>query len=201
MSAEQSNFLTGTISEKTYIPFNESEWLTIKIGTYVRILLKNNSSTKGGRLVSINKIQDSDKVEFSVKHHNCKNHSKVHIDDIQKIYQLKDDKKTSNKETKEEGDKTEINEGDKESKEEGNKETKEEGNKESKEEGNKESKEEGGKSIPAEAIPKNKKSSDVISLDSIKVIKYITPRLELLEDKVKTIESNIKKIIEILKSK
>ena len=190
MSAEQSNFLTGTISEKTYIPFNESEWLTIKIGTYVRILLKNNSSTKGGRLVSINKIQDSDKVEFSVKHHNCKNHSKVHIDDIQKIYQLKDDKKTSNKE---EGDKTEINEGDKESKE--------EGNKESKEEGNKESKGEGGKSIPAEAIPKNKKSSDVISLDSIKVIKYIMPRLELLEDKVKTIESNIKKIIEILKSK
>ena len=198
MSAEQSNFLTGTISEKTYIPFNESEWLTIKIGTYVRILLKNNSSTKGGRLVSINKIQDSDKVEFSVKHHNCKNHSKVHIDDIQKIYQLKDDKKTSNKEegnkeegnkeSKEEGDNTEINEGDKESKEEGDKESKE-------------AKGEGDKSIPAEAIPKNKKSSDVISLDSIKVIKYITPRLELLEDKVKTIESNIKKIIEILKSK
>ena len=185
MSAEQSNFLTGTISEKTYIPFNESEWLNIKIGTYVRILLKNNSSTKGGRLVSINKIQDSDKVEFSVKHYNCKNHSKVHIDDIQKIYQLKDDKKTSNKEAKEEGDKTEINEGDKESNEDSNKEIKEEG----------------GKSIPAEAIPKNKKSSDVISLDSIKVIKYIMPRLELLEDKVKTIESNIKKIIEILKSK
>ena len=193
MNAEQSNFLTGTISEKTYIPFNESEWLTIKIGTYVRILLKNNSSTKGGRLISINKIQDSDKVEFSVKHYNCKNHSKVHIDDIKKIYQLKDDKKTSNKETKEEGDKTEINEGDKESKEEGNKEIKEDSNKETKEEG--------GKSIPAEAIPKNKKSSDVISLDSIKVIKYIMPRLELLEDKVKTIESNIKKIIEILKSK
>ena len=200
MSAEQSNFLTGTISEKTYIPFNESEWLNIKIGTYVRILLKNNSSTKGGRLISINKIQDSDKVEFSVKHYNCKNNSKVHIDDIQKIYQLKDDKKTSNKEAKEEGDKTEI-EGNKESKEEGNKESKEDSNKEIKEDGNKESKEEGDKSIPAEAIPKNKKSSDVISLDSIKVIKYIMPRLELLEDKVKTIESNIKKIIEILKSK
>ena len=165
MSVEPSNFLTSTISENTYSPFDESEWKSIKIGTYVRILLKNNSSTRGGRLVAIKNIPDSDKLEFSVKHHKCNVHSKVIIDDIQKIYQLKEDKKNGNKEDdKKDDDKKED-------------------------------------TTPTESPSKNKKSSDVISIDNIKVIKYIMPRIDLLEEKVKTIELNIKKIIDILKSK
>ena len=176
MSVEQSNFLTSTISESTYSPFAETEWASIKIGTYVRILLKNNSSTRGGRLVAIKNIPDSDKLEFSVKHHKCNVHSKVIIDDIQKIYQLKDDKKNENKEAdKKNGSK----EDDKKNEESENKK----------------------EDSPTDSPPKNKKSSDVISIDNIKVIKYIMPRIDLLEDKVKDIESNIKKIIDILKSK
>ena len=169
MSTDQSNFLTSTISESTYSPFDESEWTSIKIGTYVRILLKNNSSTRGGRLVAIKNIPDSDKLEFSVKHHKCNVYSKVIIDDIQKIYQLKEDKKNGSKE---------------EDKKNENKES------ENKEGENKEDKKN-----------ENKKSSDVISIDNIKVIKYIMPRIDLLENKVRDIESNIKKIIDILKSK
>jgi len=176
MSVEQSNFLTSTISESTYSPFAETEWASIKIGTYVRILLKNNSSTRGGRLVAIKNIPDSDKLEFSVKHHKCNIHSKVIIDDIQKIYQLKDDKKNENKEVDK---KNGIKEDDKKNEESENKK----------------------EDSPTDSPPKNKKSSDVISIDNIKVIKYIMPRIDLLEDKVKDIESNIKKIIDILKSK
>jgi len=167
MSVEQSNFLTSTISESTYSPFAETEWASIKIGTYVRILLKNNSSTIGGRLVAIKNIPDSDKLEFSVKHHKCNVHSKVIIDDIQKIYQLKDDKKNGSKEDDKKNEESENKKED----------------------------------SPTDSPPKNKKSSDVISIDNIKVIKYIMPRIDLLEDKVKDIESNIKKIIDILKSK
>jgi hypothetical protein len=176
MSVEQSNFLTSTISESTYSPFAETEWASIKIGTYVRILLKNNSSTRGGRLVAIKNIPDSDKLEFSVKHHKCNVHSKVIIDDIQKIYQLKDDKKNG---SKEDDKKNGSKEADKKNEESENKK----------------------EDSPTDPHPKNKKSSDVISIDNIKVIKYIMPRIDLLEDKVKDIESNIKKIIDILKSK
>ena len=186
MSADQSNFLTGTISEKTYSPFDESEWTTIKIVTYVRILLKNNSSTRGGRLVAIKNIQDSDKFEFSVKHHKCNIHSKVNIDEIQKIYQLKDDKKGIKEEDDKKGIKEDVNTED--GNKDGNKDVNTEQNIEEKKNENKEL-----NSIPSESPSKNKKSSDVISIDNIKVIKYIMPRIDLLEDKVKTIESNIKK--------
>ena len=185
MSVEQSNFLTSTISESTYSPFAETEWASIKIGTYVRILLKNNSSTRGGRLVAIKNIPDSDKLEFSVKHHKCNVHSKVIIDDIQKIYQLKDDKKNENKEADKKNG----------SKEDDKKNGSKEDDKKNEESENKK------EDSPTDSPPKNKKSSDVISIDNIKVIKYIMPRIDLLEDKVKDIESNIKKIIDILKSK
>jgi len=178
MSTDQSNFLTSTISESTYSPFDESEWTSIKIGTYVRILLKNNSSTRGGRLVAIKNIPDSDKLEFSVKHHKCNVYSKVIIDDIQKIYQLKEDKKNGSKE---------------EDKKNGSKE-------EDKKNENKESENKEGEN-KEDKKNENKKSSDVISIDNIKVIKYIMPRIDLLENKVRDIESNIKKIIDILKSK
>jgi len=194
MSVEQSNFLTSTISESTYSPFAETEWASIKIGTYVRILLKNNSSTRGGRLVAIKNIPDSDKLEFSVKHHKCNIHSKVIIDDIQKIYQLKDDKKNESKEADKKNESKEV---DKKNgiKEDDKKNGSKEDDKKNEESENKK------EDSPTDSPPKNKKSSDVISIDNIKVIKYIMPRIDLLEDKVKDIESNIKKIIDILKSK
>jgi hypothetical protein len=165
MSSEQSNILSSSISESTYVAFEESIWKDIHVGTYIRILLKNNTSTRGGRLVKIQYNQQDNTYEFSIKHHNCKTITIIHINDIQNIYQLKDDKKKEKSTVNEKTEKLELE----------NKDTQVE-------------------------ETKTKKTTDIISVDNIKVIKYIIPRIEVLEDKVKTIESNIQKIIDILKS-
>jgi hypothetical protein len=172
MSSEQSNILSSSISESTYVAFEESIWKDIPVGTYIRILLKNNTSTRGGRLVKIQYNQQDNTYEFSIKHHNCKTITIIHINDIQNIYQLKEDKKKEKSTVNEKAEKLELENNDKliENKDNQVEET------------------------------KTKKTTDIISVDNIKVIKYIIPRIEVLENKVKTIESNIQKIIDILKS-
>jgi hypothetical protein len=84
----------ATIDPLVYKEVQKEEWLLLPISTYVRVLYNDNTTSAGGRIVTI--LPHGDGTYYmNIKHQNPKNisTSSVNTDDINKLYRLINDKR------------------------------------------------------------------------------------------------------------